>query len=613
MPAAVGSRRSKKSPSDPESTPVADWRESIQFTEGEQLRMVYVSASQLAAHPSNWRLHPESQRAALAEVIDKVGFTTPPLFNLTTGRLLDGHLRKEWAGDRVIPVVVGRWTEEQERMILATHDPITAMAKTDAAKLTQLMADMPKLEQADLGKMLTDLTTAAEESAAAVTAEAAKANNGGGPGGDDDETETTHAVLVKCDSETDQAKVLDALEARGWDVRALTVGFPKPEVNTEPAPPIAADGLVIQRTVDVVRSSRVKQMEGLFDCPPAKKCNRSWRLNWSLTGEWNIGLIVGPSGSGKSTIARELFGDKLISGWPWDEKRSILDSFPAELDMPTVTGLLSSVGFSSPPDWGKPYGVLSNGEKFRVDLARTLAECKELAVVDEFTSVVDRLVAQVGSSALAKAVRARNLRFVAVACHYDIIEWLQPDWVVDLAKIDKHGNVPLERRSLRRRPDVEISIRRVGTDRWPLFRPHHYLSGSLHRSAKCFMAEVDGRPAAFTAVLHYAHFNGGWWREHRTVCLPDFQGIGLGNRMSEFVASLYLATGKPYRSTTSHPSMIRHRSRSPLWRTVREPSLAAPGASRKIARNAATMRMTAGFEYVGPMRADEAKRLGVVR
>ena len=469
-----------------------DWRDSIQLSADRPIDLIYVAASQLDAHPSNWRLHPPEQKAALAEAIGKVGFTTPPLFNLTTGRLLDGHLRKEWAGDAVIPVVVGRWTEEQERFILTTHDPITAMAKTDAAKLKQLLDGMPKIETGDLDSMLRGLVQQQEATGGVGGAAAAK-----------HETEEqqdgvtiaeSFAVLVKCDTERDQQLVIAELEKNGLDVRALTVGFPEAEPESAPPPQIAPDGLVIRREVSVKRTPRVVQMEGQFDCPPAKKNAREWRLDWKIDGDWNIGLIVGPSGSGKSTIARELFGDRLVQGWPWPADKSILDGFPESLTIPQITSLLSSVGFSSPPAWVKPFHVLSNGEQFRVNMARTLAEGGSLAVVDEFTSVVDRQVAQIGSCAIAKAVRAANRRFVAVACHYDIVDWLQPDWIVDLVKADKHNRVPLERRQLRRRPDVEVSIRRVGVDRWQLFRPHHYLSGSLHRSAKCFLAEVDGRP-----------------------------------------------------------------------------------------------------------------------
>src|SRR5206468_8886104 len=116
-------------------------------------------------------------------------------------------------------------------------------------------------------------------------------------------------------------------------------------------------------------------------------------------------------------------------------------------------------------------------------------------------------------------------------------------------------------------------------------------------------------PAAFTAVLPFPHPTRPGWREHRTVCLPDFQGVGIGNAMSEFVASIYRATGKPYTSTTSHPAMIRHRARSPLWRMRRAPSLVGGhksgfGGMRKCS---AIDRLTAGFEYVGPARVDDAK------
>ena len=87
---------------------------------------------------------------------------------------------------------------------------------------------------------------------------------------------------------------------------------------------------------------------------------------------------------------------------------------------------MSSVGFSSPPSWVRPYHVLSNGEQFRVDIARTLSEKPQLAIVDEFTSVVDRTVAQIGSSAIQKTVRRRGQKFIAVSCHYDIVKWLEP-------------------------------------------------------------------------------------------------------------------------------------------------------------------------------------------
>lgn len=89
-----------------------------------------------------------------------------------------------------------------------------------------------------------------------------------------------------------------------------------------------------------------------------------------------------------------------------------------------------SVGFGSVPSWLKPYSVLSNGEKVRADLARAMLE-KDFIVFDEFTSVVDRQVAKVASIAIHKAIKRLEKKFIAISCHYDILEWLEPDWVFD--------------------------------------------------------------------------------------------------------------------------------------------------------------------------------------
>src|SRR5262249_1254894 len=145
-----------------------------------------------------------------------------------------------------------------------------------------------------------------------------------------------------------------------------------------------------------------------------------------------IGLIVGPSGCGKSTIARHLFAEQLAQQEEldvWPKQQSVLDAFPAGMPIKEIVALLSSVGFSSPPAWLRPFHVLATGQRFRVRLARLLAHCPALAVMDEYTSVVDRTVAQLGSAALAKTVRQRGQKFIAVTCHEDVEAWLQPDWV----------------------------------------------------------------------------------------------------------------------------------------------------------------------------------------
>ena len=212
---------------------------------------------------------------------------------------------------------------------------------------------------------------------------------------------------------------------------------------------------IIDAVVDcpVIDSFRVQQVSGIFDLPPQKRLSEKFHIEIPAVAEpWQIGVIVGPSGSGKSTIARRAFGDDVYSPLPWPDDKAIVDAFGDQHAIQTITGALTSVGFSSPPAWLKPYHVLSNGEKFRCDLARAILDGNDLIVFDEFTSVVDRTVAKMGSAAVSKALRSGKLeggrprppnsankpadedvrppagkKFIAVTCHYDVVQWLEPD------------------------------------------------------------------------------------------------------------------------------------------------------------------------------------------
>lgn len=368
-------------------------------------------------------------------------------------------------------------------------------------------------------------------------------------------------------------------------------------------------------------SFRARQVAGMFDLPmdAGRKSCFSVVLP-SLEERWSIGAIVGPSGSGKTTVAKSAFGDQMRDRWDWPRDQSVLEGFPPSMEIREIIQLLGSVGFSSPPAWLRPFHLLSNGEQFRVTVARTLAESPGLAVVDEFTSVVDRTVAKIGSAAVSRAIRRGDRRFVAVSCHYDILPWLEPDWVLDMAdgslQWDQAKGGEGEEPSGRfRRPAIDLEIVRCGAAAWKLFSRHHYLSEKLHPSAKCFAALIDGHAAAFAAVLPFPHATHPGWREHRCVCLPEFQGVGIGNAMSEFVASLFAAKGRPYRSVTSHPAMIHHRAQSPLWLMRRRPSRIRPsgrsGAISGSDRAVSSRRMTASFLYVGPARHEIAQELGI--
>lgn len=365
--------------------------------------------------------------------------------------------------------------------------------------------------------------------------------------------------------------------------------------------------LDITRSAEIARTPRVMQVEGIFDVAPAGKSITTWHHDIELPSDWNIGVVVGPSGCGKTTFASEAFGRQLVAGWQWPAEKSVLDGFPAGMGIADITGLLSSVGFSSPPSWLRPFQALSNGEQFRVNLARTLAEQPELAVVDEFTSVVDRTVAQVGSAAVAKTVRRRSQRFVAVTCHYDVLDWLEPDWVYE-----PHTG-KLARGRLRRRPDISLRIDRTTPAAWELFSRHHYLSANIHRGASCYVAYVGGQLAAFVAMLFFPHPHAPAWRVHRIVTLPDFQGVGIGTAMLDYVAGLYAASGKRVTIITTHPGLVASLRRSKDWTVTRKGSFASsrhkgvPG----MTKHTATARLTWGFRFVGSPCPADARRFGL--
>lgn len=98
----------------------------------------FVKAGELTSNPVNWRKHPARQTEALQASITANGWAGACLYNLSTGRLIDGHARKGLDPNQYVPVLVGRFTERQERSLLATFDPISAMATSNDSLLKQL-------------------------------------------------------------------------------------------------------------------------------------------------------------------------------------------------------------------------------------------------------------------------------------------------------------------------------------------------------------------------------------------------------------------------------------------------------------------------------------------
>jgi len=350
-------------------------------------------------------------------------------------------------------------------------------------------------------------------------------------------------------------------------------------------------------------------VEALFDVPVQEKQSLRWSGEVPLDERpWNVGLIMGPSGSGKTTIARELFGaDALAPAFTWSGA-SVLDDFPVDAPLADITAICQAVGFNTIPAWLRPFAVLSNGEQFRVTLARLLAESPSLVVLDEFTSVVDRQVAKIGSHAVQKYVRKRGTQFVAISCHSDIIEWLNPDWLLDPT------TMTFVWRSLQRRPAIDVEIARVDYSAWRIFAPFHYMSAELHRAAQCFALFVADAPAAFCGVLYRPISQTGkrpLWGVSRVVTLPDYQGLGLAFVLTETVGGALRALGQRFHNYPAHPIYVRALDRSPNWMLERKPGLIAKnsgrGGTNALGVGAFGGRPNAVFSYCGPAMPDAAE------
>ena len=365
---------------------------------------------------------------------------------------------------------------------------------------------------------------------------------------------------------------------------------------------------------DTYRAARVKS---LFNAESG--CNFDLTIEGvDLSGEWNIGVVVGASGSGKTSIGKQIFGENKIVNLSegWDSSRPIIDDIMPDGDFNTVTGLLASVGLGDVPAWLRPFKVLSNGEQFRAGLARLICEKPDEVVVDEFTSVIDRQIAKIGASAFQKAWRRENPKgkVVLLTPHFDVVDWLQPDWVIDTNK------KTFERGCPRQRPNIELEIRKVNGSYWRYFKPHYYLDLPMPIAAEYFVGTVGGELACHLAVGPWFHLNG--YRATRLVTMPEWQGAGVGTRFLNAIAQYHLeGNGRqnkqlPTYFHTSHPQLCSALRRSDKWvqisarlygdnksKSYKSLAKSAKSKGNKVVSSGfgGHFRAVQGFKYIGGM------------
>jgi len=276
-----------------------------------------------------------------------------------------------------------------------------------------------------------------------------------------------------------------------------------------------------------------------------------------FSDDWKIGVITGPSGSGKSVLSKKWAGEYYQKSFKWGSL-PIVEEIKA--DVKSICEMFVCVGFSSVPNWLKPYSLLSEGEKMRANLARCLIE-KNIICFDEFSSTVDRHVARIISKSLGRYIRKTDKKFVAISCHEDFINDIQPDWILRVPEKE------IKKGAAGKSGTFRFAIGRVENNQWENFRQYHYLDHNLHKAAKCWGCfDMETKNIiGFCAILQCCGWTGRD-RISRIIILPDYQGIGIGTKFLNSVAKDHFKTGRQLSITTAHPGFIKSLFKNTAWK-----------------------------------------------
>lgn len=320
----------------------------------------------------------------------------------------------------------------------------------------------------------------------------------------------------------------------------------------------------------VATSFRCVKAANSMDIDQTKKSIHELHVHADITSPFNVGLIVGSSGSGKTTLAKQIYGNDAFVSMLRDET-PVIDQFPESMSYDDCANLLAGVGLTSVPCWIRPAYTLSNGQKARADIALILARhATGTPVIDEWTSVVDRTVGAVMSHCVQKFVRKHQRQIVLLSCHYDVIEWLNPDWIIDCNRqefIDRR----LLCRDFTRTTKLRFDIKRSDAKAWKFFSKYHYLSDKLPGGLCRYYGLWHGNEQiGFQAFANYVPHRSGKIQMHsnRTVLHPDFAGLGLGLKLISATSVLMAQAGFDVRAKFSSTPIYKAMSKKQEWQLL---------------------------------------------
>lgn len=324
---------------------------------------------------------------------------------------------------------------------------------------------------------------------------------------------------------------------------------------------------VVRLQSPIAKSFRCQKAANSLDIDVEKKSVHQLNVTADLKSDFNVGLILGASGSGKTTLAKQIFGNDCFKTALRDDK-PVIDQFPEGWDYDQCASTLSGIGLTSVPCWIRPVYTLSNGQKARAEAALQMANLNEngITVIDEWTSVVDRTVAKVMSHCVQKHARREKKKIILLSCHYDVVEWLNPDFIIDCNKqeyIDRRAMVGTFERTDR----LRLDIREVDRKTWPYFSKYHYLSDKLPGGKIYTFGLFNGDDQiGFQCFAAYIIGNHTTFFSNRTVVHPDYAGLGLGIKIIDETSKIMRKKGFDIKAKFSSMPVYRAMKKSPLWR-----------------------------------------------
>jgi energy-coupling factor transporter ATP-binding protein EcfA2 len=300
--------------------------------------------------------------------------------------------------------------------------------------------------------------------------------------------------------------------------------------------------IFVELESEISDSFRCKMAANSLDINVKEKSKHVLEINnIHIPDNWNVGLIYGASGSGKTTLAKEMFGKNVFS-FEIDQEKSILDQMPVALEYKECASMLNGIGLSSVPCWIRPIKTLSNGQKARAEAVLLMCSSNDIIVIDEWTSVVDRVVAKAMSNCIQKFAKKQNKKIILLSCHYDILEWLTPDWLIDCNK-QKFLLPESKDFFFTKRESLQFDIKEIDSSSWRYFSKYHYLSKRLPGGKNYFYGLFyKNEQIGFQCFSNYTPHRVGTIKimhSNRTVIHPDYVGLGLGIQLINKCSKLF--------------------------------------------------------------------------